>query len=88
MTLDTAHKAPNTLIDTGHESRLVYMASCRRRCACGRQNKPPDTNARRKVVSGRDEQHAVTSVYVLLRKVCFSAGIRGTLRCMIFHSNS
>lgn len=55
MTLDTAHKASNTMIDTGHENRLVYMASCKRRCACGHQNTPPDTDARRKVVSRRGE---------------------------------
>lgn len=88
MTLDMAHKASNTAIYTGHGSRLVYMVSYRRQCACGRQNKHPDTDVRRKVVSRKGEQYAVSSVYVLLRKVYFSPDTGGTLRCMIFHSNS
>ena len=85
--LDTAHKAPNMAIYTAYESRLVYMASCRTRCACGHQNKPPGTNARRKVVSRTGEEDAVSGVYVLLRKLDFFAGIGSTLLYMFFHSN-
>jgi hypothetical protein len=87
MALDTAHRAPNRAIDTGHESRLAYMASCRIQCACDHQNKVPGTDARRKVVSGRGEDDAASSGYVLLRELYSSADIRGTSLYMFSRSN-
>lgn len=87
MALDTAHKALNTAIDTGHESRLVYTVSCRIPCACGHQNKVPGKDARRKVVSRKGEGDAAPSGYVLLRKLDSSAGIRSTLLYMFFRSS-
>jgi hypothetical protein len=87
MALGTAHKRPNTAIDTVHESRLVCMASCRIRCACGHQNSVPGTDARKKVVSGRGEADASTSGYVLLWELHSSVGIGYMLIYMSFRSN-
>jgi hypothetical protein len=87
MALGTAHKMPNTAIDTVHESRLVCMASCRIRCACGHRNSAPGTDARRKVVSDRGEEDASTSGYVLLRELHSSVGIGCILIYMSFRNN-
>jgi len=87
MALDRAHTAPNRVIDTGHESRLAYMASCRIQCACGYQNKVPGTDARRKVVSGKGGVDAASSGYVLLRELYSSPDIGGTSLYTFFRSN-